>query len=155
MSATKTESSRPTTDYLLPPPDSLQLLSGEQGARAAIETLKTPTDEFSFVLKPSGIHGVGVFATHPIAKGSSLRLFVDVEAVREVPMDHPRADVLVRNSIIMDTHFVCADDFGRMSIGWYLNHSDHPNAGHENYEYFAKEDIAADAELTIDYETLW
>jgi hypothetical protein len=46
-------------------------------------------------------------------------------------------------------------DFGCMEIGWYLNHSDTPNAYHDgSYEYFAGRNIAAGEEITIDYRTL-
>ena len=37
---------------------------------------KDKTDEFSFILKPAQ-YGVGVFATHDIKAGTSLRLFGD------------------------------------------------------------------------------
>ena len=38
------------------------------------ETQRTETDEFSFVLKPSRIQGIGVVATHAIAQGTRLAL---------------------------------------------------------------------------------
>ena len=41
------------------------------------------TDERSFVLRPSGIAGVGVFITHPVRKGTYLALFLD-DTIRRV-----------------------------------------------------------------------
>jgi SET domain-containing protein len=41
-----------------------------------------------------------------------------------------------------------------MEVGWFLNHSDKPNAYHENYEYYALRDIKEGEEITIDYNSL-
>lgn len=41
-----------------------------------------------------------------------------------------------------------------MDIGWHLNHSKNPNAGHKNYDYYALKDIQKGEEIVIDYETL-
>ena len=41
------------------------------------------TTEFSFILKPSK-YGVGVFATHNIAKGTYLRLFNEKDIFRSI-----------------------------------------------------------------------
>src|ERR1700679_1158322 len=40
-----------------------------------IPVSKCYTDEFSFILKPSKIAGVGVFVTHKIQKDTRLRIF--------------------------------------------------------------------------------
>lgn len=46
-------------------------------------------------------------------------------------------------------------NFNRMSIGWYLNHSDTPNAYHdENHVYYALRIIKNGEEITIDYNLL-
>lgn len=111
------------------------------------------TGEFSFILKPSGIHGVGVFATHAIAEGARLRLFPESDAVRfleGVPEEFERYVVAIESPQIM-----CPTDFGRMSIGWYVNHADEPNARIAgDYEYLAARDIGAGEEITIDYAKL-
>jgi len=44
-------------------------------------------------------------------------------------------------------------DFARMSIGWYLNHSDSPNAYYANSSYYAARNIKAGEEVTVDYGT--
>ena len=49
---------------------------------------------------------------------------------------------------------VVARSFGHMHVGWYLNHSDEPNAHHARFRYFASRDIDADEEITIDYRDL-
>jgi hypothetical protein len=45
-------------------------------------------------------------------------------------------------------------DWHRMSIGWYINHSDNPNVAHDDYIYYAHKYIRAGEELTINYESL-
>jgi SET domain-containing protein len=47
-----------------------------------------------------------------------------------------------------------ARSFSHMHVGWYLNHSDQPNAHHERFKYFASRDIDANEEITIDYRDL-
>lgn len=117
------------------------------------------TNEFSFVIKPA-MHGVGVFATHDIKAGTLLRVFGEDNPVRlmkkeEVPefwrdWCASRADMLI-----------CPPDFGYMPIGWYLNHSNNPNAIHDQSEatgkyglWHAARDISAGEEITIDYNAL-
>jgi SET domain-containing protein len=117
--------------------------------------MKENTNEFSFTLKPAQ-HGVGVFAVHGIKKDTYLRLF------REE--DEPLA-ALVRNKADVPEYFQqycidrgdtfrCPKDFGRMEIGWHLNHSKTPNAHHKNYNYYALRDIEVGEEITIDYNSL-
>jgi hypothetical protein len=48
----------------------------------------------------------------------------------------------------------CPKDFGRMEIGWHLNHSKTPSAHHVNYNYYASRDIMAGEEITINYNLL-
>ena len=121
------------------------------------------TDEFSFLLKPSSISGVGVFCTHGIAKGTRLALFPQPRlrwfrtrffSNNEIERD-PRlkryCDVYgVARS--RGTHV--ARNFCWMQVGWYLNHSEQPNAHRTRNRYFASRDIEADEEITIDYRVL-
>lgn len=120
--------------------------------------MQTATDEFSFILKPTE-HGVGVFATHAIKRGTHLRLFGDKErnlaedtrllGRQEVP-EVFRGYCLDRQ----DGKVICPPDFGAMSIGWYLNHSADPNATHRDFRWYASRDIQAEEEIMVDYNTL-
>lgn len=114
------------------------------------------TTEYSFILRPSE-YGIGVFATHAIAQGTFLRLFGDRDApdpvtkecrVQDVP-DAFRMYCLHRPDGV-----IRPADFGCMEIGWFLNHSKHPNARHAGYDYYAARDIQEGEEITIDYNTL-
>jgi SET domain-containing protein len=116
---------------------------------------KSKTTELSFVLKPSAIQGIGVFAVHPIKKGTKLRLFVRGEKVRRLKLNEKNRLFVKTYCIPLgERRYTAAADFGRMSIGWYLNHSDSPNAFHKNYTYYAERKIESGEEITIDYETL-
>jgi SET domain-containing protein len=113
------------------------------------------TTEFSFILKPAQ-HGIGVFATHDIAQGTPLRLFGD-----GLPEDEARVIAKEEVPPFLHGHCIregdtlfCAKDFGKMSVGWYMNHSKSPNAVHRNYEYYALRDIKEGEEILIDYNSL-
>lgn len=118
------------------------------------------TNEFSFLLKPSLIHGVGVFAAHPIKKGAKLRLFSDDNPVRYLKQEEvsPAFQPLCAH---YEESLICPPDFGYMPVGWYLNHSKEPNAAHDSSEkpgtyglWLAARDIAEGEEITIDYGEL-
>jgi hypothetical protein len=116
------------------------------------------TDEFSFILKPSKRSGVGVFCTHGIAKGTRLRLFPDLKP-RYFSSARLERDPRLRAfcqvyGVDTGSGSIVARSFSHMQVGWYLNHSDEPNAHHERFKYFASRDIEANEEITIDYRGL-
>ncbi len=113
------------------------------------------------VLRPSPIQGVGVFTTERIRDGEHVRLwqpddwrFVTFEqAERDPALLEARETYCVRH----ETGYCCPLDFHRMSIGWYMNHSDAPNVDfslERNYEFFAVREIHAGEEILCDYATL-
>jgi SET domain-containing protein len=117
------------------------------------------TDEYSFVLKPAGTKGIGVFATHGIAKGTKLDLFPNGQTreFSRAQLDaDPRLDKFCQfYGVDTEDGSSCAPHFGCMSVGWYLNHADEPCAARdEQWDYFAGRDIAAGEEITIDYRAL-
>jgi hypothetical protein len=116
------------------------------------------TDEFSFILKPSTLGGVGVFCTHGIAEGTRLVLFPDLKpryfSKARLERD-PRLQVFCQvYGVDTGSGSVVARSFSHMHVGWYLNHSDEPNAHQERFRYFASRDIDANEEITIDYRDL-
>lgn len=114
-------------------------------------------------LKPSGVHGIGVFAINPIPKGcremfakaDDQWIRVSFEEVNTLP-DSSR--YLVENFCLFDdTHyFIPAHGFKKMDISLYINHSDNPNIATINEgEFFeALRDIHPGEELFVDYGTL-
>ncbi len=114
-----------------------------------------------FELRPSEIHGVGVFSTCRIKKGTVLPLFEeeDHSFLHESKLKHTNVPsrVLAKYSIHFpeDKGYSTPKNFNRMSVGWFLNHSDSPNAcNDEDYNYVAIKDIPKGKEITIDYNKL-
>lgn len=109
--------------------------------------------EFSFVLKPSPVGGVGVFAAHDISTGT--QLFKRFTATRTVNVKDVPAEFLKYCIYISDDECICPEQFDRMEIGWYLNHSEEPNLLKLAEDVvIAKRDIKAGEELFIDYNQL-
>lgn len=118
------------------------------------------TDEYSFLLKPTK-HGIGVFTIHSIAAGTYLRLFGTQDhgvspdrtlLKKDVPLSHRPY------CINLGPTCICPRDFGCMPVGWYLNHSDQPNARNERtvsgLRWYANRNILAEEEILINYRTL-
>ena len=112
------------------------------------------TSELSFILKPSTVEGIGVFASHKIAKGTYLKLFCSKEKVRKIPAQKLKGNYFIRYCLDEGKTLFAPENFGRMSVGWYLNHSNKPNAAHKNYRYYSLKEIRAGEEITIDYNSL-
>ena len=113
------------------------------------------------VLRPSAIHGIGVHTTTFIADGAHVRLWQPddwrfltfAEAERDPEVWAMRDIYCVTDG----TGYHCPLDFHRMSIGWYMNHSDAPNVTSSkelNFEYFAAREIAEGEEIVCDYRAL-
>src|ERR1017187_2599080 len=114
------------------------------------------TDEFSFRLKPSAIHGVGVFANHDIEAGSTLDMFdAETRFLHAAPSEAAQRLLDTLSVTGEDGRgYYCPRSFTRVDVGWYLNHSDNPNAGHTDWDYFALRAVEDGEEITIDYRTL-
>jgi SET domain-containing protein len=111
-------------------------------------------------LRPSPIHGVGVFAILDIPKGTyifngdnSKMVWVDKCVIDE-------QDVEIKKlyddfCIIKGNKYYCPDNFNNLNVGWYLNESkENPNVGcDDNYEFYALKDIKKGEELTMDYSS--
>lgn len=83
------------------------------------------TNEFSFELRPSQIHGVGVFARHKINQGAILCIWGDEPAAIETKMEN---SLIARHCVKWNGSVWRPPCMSRMAIGWYLNHSETPNA---------------------------
>ena len=118
--------------------------------------MQNKTNEFSFILKPSK-HGIGVFATHNIVKGTYLRLFgcekENEHKIRMLKSNEVQKD-FQGYCLSRGKKLICPDDFGKMAVGWYLNHSKKFNAEHKDFHWYAAKDIKSGEEILIDYNTL-
>jgi SET domain-containing protein len=113
----------------------------------------------TFELRASKIHGVGVFAVKRIKKGDHLPLFESDDFRFITPAKVSKTGIPIKlfrkYSIQFPDGFSSPKNFNRMSIGWYLNHSEKPNSFcDEHYEYFSQRDIKKDEEITINYNEL-
>jgi len=123
------------------------------------------TSEFSFVLKASSLEGVGVFATHDIKAGTQLlsRSF----RLRKMKVKDIPAELLKYCAYISDEECLCPEQFDRMEIGWFINHSSTPNIARPSVQssvhitqdlearpFYAIKDIKAGDEILVDYNYL-
>lgn len=115
------------------------------------------------MLKPSPLHGIGVFAIFAIQKGER-KIFSDYEGewievskeeVGALPQ-HAR-DLVENHCLFNETHYYIPEyGFKLFDLAVYLNHSDQPNLISVNDgEYFeAIRDIEAGEELLVDYGSI-
>ncbi len=124
------------------------------------ELLKELSQETYVALKPSAIHGIGVFAIADIPKGCRELFSKNVGSWIKLPItdveklpDHSRS--LIETYCLYDEENYFVPDYGFkvMDLVNYLNHSSNPNIVSINDgEYFeALMDIPAGTELFINY----
>jgi SET domain-containing protein len=106
-------------------------------------------------LKPSKIHGVGVFAIRPIPKGTHLFdsgeeiCWIEEEKITKLPKAVRR--MYEDFCIIKNGKYGCPRNFNNLTMGWYLNDSPNPNVMVDHgYNLWAIRDIAEGEELTLD-----
>jgi len=111
-------------------------------------------------LRPSKIHGIGVFAIIDIPKGTYIFPYDNSKMVWVDKTDIEDQEAEVRKMyddfcIIKGNKYYCPDNFNNLNVGWYLNESkENPNVGcDEKYDFFAIRDIKKNDELTVDYST--
>jgi SET domain-containing protein len=115
-------------------------------------------------LKPSKIHGVGVFAICAIPKGTSIFpndsapiMWMKKDRIKNFRGEKRR--LYEDFCIIKDNGktYGCPANFSLMTIAWFLNEpkrGQKPNVGCRNdYTFYALHDIATGEELTVDYST--
>ena len=108
--------------------------------------------EFSAVLKPSPIHGIGVFAAHDIPKGT--RVFADLN-YRWYELNSVPVELRKYCQFLTEDKVRGPERFDRMEVDWFLNHSNDPNIVEIKEEcWIAVKDIKAGEELLIDYTQL-
>lgn len=100
------------------------------------------------VLKPSKIQGVGVFTTTKIKKGTTPPLFFGDWIFKRRCAGRQR-----HFCVKTEGGYWCPRNYHRMSIGWYLNHSDTPNCSSDTNPKTLRH-IQAGEELIIDYSKL-
>jgi SET domain-containing protein len=115
------------------------------------------------MIRPSSIHGIGVFASRLIPKGTR-RIFseeegewitLDFDEVSSLPED---SRYMIETYCLFDesVYYVPANGFKKMDLSLFLNHSDQANLiSIEDGAYFeAIRDIFPGEELLVDYGNL-
>ena len=126
----------------------------------------THYSEFSFILKPSTLGGIGVFATHDIPAGTQV-LNLKQQLKRTLKIKDLPLSFIKYCIYISDEECICPERFDRMEIGWYINHSNTPNIakaetitesnannGIKKHHIYTTKDIKAGDEVLIDYNYL-
>lgn len=108
------------------------------------------------ILKPSKVQGVGCFTDKPIKKGKLADIWEPSDC-KFVSYRNGKKNINMCETYCVSVKggYSCPVDFRRMSVGWYLNHSDKPNlASSDGDNYYATKNIRKGEELTIDYSKL-
>jgi len=115
------------------------------------------------MIKPSPLHGIGVFAIRDIPKGTK-NIFsqgvgewikVSKQEVDALPQ-HAR-DLIENHCLFDEDHYFIPDyGFKLVDLVIYLNHSETPNviSLNEGEQFEALTDIACGEELLVDYGTI-
>ena len=125
--------------------------------------LKELANSIYVMIKPSPLHGIGVFAIRDIPKGTK-NIFskgvgdwikVSKEEVDALPQ---HSKDLIENHCLFDEDFYFIPDYGfkLVDLVIYLNHSETPNviSLNEGEEFEAIRDIVSGEELLVDYGTI-
>jgi len=113
-------------------------------------------------LRPSQIHGVGVFAIRDIPKGVNIfsddmseMIWIDEELIQTKSGEVRR--LYDDFCVLSNEKYGCPKGFNNLTVGWYINQpldGQEPNVVcDEDYDFFAARDICAGEELTVDYST--
>jgi SET domain-containing protein len=125
------------------------------------ELLKELMTDTYAMLKPSPVHGIGVFAIRDIPKGCSYIFSKDHGQWIKVPIAEveklpAHSKELVETYCVFDEENYFMPDYGFkvMDMVNYLNHSSVPNiiSVNDGEDFEALTDIPAGAELLINYE---
>ena len=128
-----------------------------------VSELLADLKETYVMLKPSPVHGIGVFAIRDIPQGCRSMFSKDNGEWLKVPIgevdalpDHAR-DLVETYCVYDEAHYYVPDyGFKKMDMVNYLNHSAQPNVRSLNDgEFFeALTDITAGQELLVNYEAI-
>ena len=111
-------------------------------------------------LRPSLIHGIGVFAIRDISKGTNI--FYD-DKLEMVWIDRSEVEKLtgeIRKLYddfcpLVKGKYGCPDGFNNLTLAWYINEpakGQEPNViCNDHYDFISLRDIKEGEELTVDY----
>ena len=109
-------------------------------------------------LKPSVLHGIGVFAIRDIPKGTYVfggdsEEMVWVKASVTKSLDKGLKDLYRDFCVLRDGNYGCPRSFNVLTPAWYVNHSEKPNlAADEKFDFYSARRIKKGEELTLSYK---
>jgi SET domain-containing protein len=109
-------------------------------------------------LKPSRLHGIGVFAIRDIPKETYVFRGDSDEMVWVKASVTKRLDKEVKKlyrdfCVLRDGNYGCPRNFNLLTPAWYVNHSEKPNlAANENFDFYSTRRIKKGEELTLSYK---
>ncbi len=129
--------------------------------RKVMESCMPDTNSYTR-LRPSKIHGVGVFAIRNIPKGVNIfsddkseMIWIDKEIIQTKSGEVRR--FYDDFCVLSNQKYGCPKGFNNLTIGWYINQpleDQEPNVVcNDEYDFFAAREICAGEELTVDYST--
>jgi SET domain-containing protein len=127
------------------------------------ELLRQLQQDTYVMLKPSPVHGIGVFAIRDIPKGCRTIFSTGVGEWIKIPITEvealpPHSRNLIETYCLYDEENYFVPDYGfkLMDIVLYLNHSADPNivSMNEGEQFEALRDIKEGEELLVNYEAI-
>jgi SET domain-containing protein len=118
------------------------------------------TDNTWVMIKPSGTHGIGVFAIRDIAEGCKEMFSKEMGEWQTIPRNEidalpQHAKDIVENYCLYDeeNYFLPAQGFKVMDLSLFLNHADVPNiiSVNDGAYFETLREIKKGEELFIDY----
>jgi SET domain-containing protein len=115
------------------------------------------------MIKPSPLHGIGVFAIRDIPKGTKnifsqgVGEWIKVSKQEVDALPQHSKDLIENHCLFDEDHFFIPDyGFKLVDLVIYLNHSESPNviSLNEGEQFEALRDIATGEELLVDYGTI-
>jgi SET domain-containing protein len=115
------------------------------------------------MIKPSPLHGIGVFAIRPIPKGTKnifsegMGEWIQVSKQEVESLPQSSKDLIENHCLFDEDHYFIPEyGFKLVDLVIYLNHSEIPNVRslNEGEQFEALRDIQEGEELLVDYGTI-
>ncbi len=121
--------------------------------------MKLPHHGVFVRLKPSLIHGVGVFTIRDITSGTCLfphddTEFFKIKKSRLKDLTEEEASLYADFCVFEGNYIWIPKSFNELTPSWFINESKEPNCRYgEDDNFYTTRDVQEGEELTVDYST--